>query len=68
MTMDVRTGKIRDISEVAAMPIGEQRFHIPMAVPPTEAQRRTGKVGRNHPCPCGSGRKFKHCHLLRGNA
>lgn len=19
------------------------------------------KVGRNHPCPCGSGRKFKHC-------
>ncbi|MFC0218594.1 preprotein translocase subunit SecA [Pseudochelatococcus lubricantis] len=21
-----------------------------------------GKVGRNDPCPCGSGRKFKHCH------
>ena len=21
-----------------------------------------GKVGRNHPCPCGSGKKFKHCH------
>jgi preprotein translocase subunit SecA len=21
-----------------------------------------GKVGRNEPCPCGSGRKFKHCH------
>jgi preprotein translocase subunit SecA len=21
-----------------------------------------GKVGRNQPCPCGSGRKFKHCH------
>jgi preprotein translocase subunit SecA len=20
------------------------------------------KVGRNDPCPCGSGRKFKHCH------
>ncbi len=20
------------------------------------------KVGRNEPCPCGSGRKFKHCH------
>ncbi|WP_026607756.1 preprotein translocase subunit SecA [Methylocapsa acidiphila] len=20
------------------------------------------KVGRNQPCPCGSGRKFKHCH------
>ncbi len=21
-----------------------------------------GRVGRNSPCPCGSGRKFKHCH------
>ncbi len=21
-----------------------------------------GKVGRNQPCPCGSGKKFKHCH------
>tara|TARA_Y100001960_G_C14748845_1_gene867235 strand:- start:1438 stop:2439 length:1002 start_codon:yes stop_codon:yes gene_type:complete len=21
-----------------------------------------GKVGRNSPCPCGSGKKFKHCH------
>jgi uncharacterized protein len=21
-----------------------------------------GKVGRNEPCPCGSGRKAKHCH------
>jgi preprotein translocase subunit SecA len=21
-----------------------------------------GKVQRNAPCPCGSGRKFKHCH------
>jgi preprotein translocase subunit SecA len=22
------------------------------------------KVGRNAPCPCGSGRKFKKCHGL----
>jgi preprotein translocase subunit SecA len=21
-----------------------------------------GKVPRNAPCPCGSGRKYKHCH------
>ncbi len=21
-----------------------------------------GKVGRNEPCPCGTGKKFKHCH------
>ena len=21
------------------------------------------KVGRNDPCPCGSGKKYKQCHL-----
>jgi preprotein translocase subunit SecA len=21
-----------------------------------------GKAGRNDPCPCGSGQKYKHCH------
>jgi preprotein translocase subunit SecA len=27
------------------------------------APRVTGdKVGRNDPCPCGSGKKFKKCH------
>jgi len=20
------------------------------------------KIGRNDPCPCGSGKKYKHCH------
>ena len=24
--------------------------------------REGRKVGRNEPCPCGSGKKFKHCH------
>jgi preprotein translocase subunit SecA len=24
--------------------------------------RNDRKVGRNEPCPCGSGRKYKHCH------
>jgi uncharacterized protein len=27
-----------------------------------EPIRRAPKVGRNDPCPCGSGRKFKQCH------
>ncbi|MEY3474534.1 MAG: hypothetical protein RL087_992, partial [Pseudomonadota bacterium] len=25
-------------------------------------QRDSVKVGRNDPCPCGSGKKFKQCH------
>src|SRR5688572_11389383 len=32
----------------------------PSAVAPFVRGER--KVGRNEPCPCGSGRKFKHCH------
>ena len=24
----------------------------------------TKKVGRNDPCPCGSGKKYKNCHML----
>ena len=30
--------------------------------PRSPYQRRTKKVGRNEPCPCGSGKKYKHCH------
>jgi preprotein translocase subunit SecA len=30
---------------------------------PTQAQRQgVKKVGRNQPCPCGSGKKYKLCH------
>jgi len=29
---------------------------------PAPFVRQMGKVGRNDPCPCGSGKKFKHCH------
>lgn len=28
-------------------------------------QLTTGKVGRNEPCPCGSGKKYKKCCLLK---
>ncbi|HHU88925.1 MAG: preprotein translocase subunit SecA [Sphaerochaetaceae bacterium] len=27
-----------------------------------QVRRTTPKVGRNEPCPCGSGKKYKHCH------
>ncbi|HET9107100.1 MAG TPA: preprotein translocase subunit SecA [Steroidobacteraceae bacterium] len=38
----------------------------PSAAPPLEPQgtfvRGERKIGRNEPCPCGSGKKYKHCH------
>ena len=35
----------------------------PVAAPPSPApdKAQSGKVGRNDPCPCGSGKKFKKC-------
>ena len=40
----------------------------PMAARPVPAPRTpTGeKIGRNDPCYCGSGKKYKKCHLLQG--
>jgi hypothetical protein len=32
-----------------------------------ELERQFAGAGRNASCPCGSGRKFKHCHGRPGN-
>jgi preprotein translocase subunit SecA len=29
---------------------------------PTAVVREGEKIGRNDPCPCGSGKKYKQCH------
>ena len=34
----------------------------PMARQPVTQRRDGDKVGRNDPCPCGSGKKYKKCH------
>ena len=31
-------------------------------------RRQVLRVGRNQPCPCGSGRKYKVCHESEGEA
>ena len=32
------------------------------------ASRHVAKVGRNDPCPCSSGKKYKDCHAKDGSA
>jgi hypothetical protein len=40
----------------------------PRATPPEPVPVAVSAAGRNAPCPCGSGRKFKRCHLgMAGN-
>jgi preprotein translocase subunit SecA len=34
----------------------------PAGAPDPKAPDSWGKVSRNAPCPCGSGKKYKHCH------
>ena len=33
-----------------------------VSLPKVTIRREAPKVGRNDPCPCGSGKKYKHCH------
>ena len=37
------------------------RYQVLHGLGPTMT-RAHPKVGRNEPCPCGSGKKFKKCH------
>jgi len=34
----------------------------PKAKPKQQPIRAEQKIGRNDPCPCGSGKKYKNCH------
>ena len=53
---DSRTKKGKEKSQ-------DQQKLAPSQTKPNILDPKTfGKVGRNAQCPCGSGRKFKHCH------
>ena len=43
-----------------AQPQGQGQEQV--AATPETFVREGRKVGRNEPCPCGSGEKYKHCH------
>ena len=45
--------------ELAEQP--SEETDTPQAQAPSDEQNMR-RVGRNEPCPCGSGKKFKHCH------
>jgi preprotein translocase SecA subunit len=59
------------VAPVVEMPQPRQQRMVlshgedPIAARPSgggSAKREAEKVGRNDPCPCGSGRKYKRCH------
>ena len=48
--------------------MGQKRYNkvVWPGFSPAPAPRQVSKVGRNEPCPCGSERKYKDCHLSEG--
>jgi preprotein translocase subunit SecA len=62
--VDPTTGE----DELALAAAGAQTLARAGITPKLAAERNPkdptswGKVGRNEECPCGSGKKFKHCH------
>jgi hypothetical protein len=56
--VDARGPAPRDAGS-AAQP---QPRRPPLGPPAANDPSSFGKVGRNDPCPCGSGQKYKHCH------
>jgi preprotein translocase subunit SecA len=49
-----------DYQHAAAQALGEEEQQASEA--PKTMIREGDKVGRNDPCPCGSGKKYKQCH------
>lgn len=63
--MDTRSGRIYERSQVERMGDYERQYMRDMDLAPTPIQRSRMRVSRNHPCPCGSGSKFKKCCLVK---
>jgi len=57
-TIDGRAGELRETSRFAR---DEGRWYYVDGTRPGPARRAAPRTGRNDPCPCGSGRKFKKC-------
>ncbi len=50
-------------AHVAGLPDEDGNLPLQPAEEPTAANPfADARIGRNDPCPCGSGKKFKHCH------
>jgi preprotein translocase subunit SecA len=73
MTVQIRSPEDIEVVDAHTEPVNIQYHHADYdevlgseAETPDETHepfvRHDQKVGRNDPCPCGSGKKYKHCH------
>jgi preprotein translocase subunit SecA len=73
MTVQVQSGEQLDQAADDIEQRGEQISNVTYTAPTETGETETSvdtstvaaevpRVGRNDPCPCGSGKKYKHCH------
>ena len=53
---------MRIMSELLRRDRAPAEVMLILAAEEVQLQQAFSKAGRNDPCPCGSGRKFKQCH------
>lgn len=59
---NIRIQTPEEIAMIEALRRQEAEKPLQLFHPTLEANEMPSKVGRNDPCPCGSGKKFKQCH------
>jgi uncharacterized protein len=62
MSDDEEAKLVADVRENFATHLLDVRHYWFEKGIPQTVKRESPKVGRNDPCPCGSGRKYKNCH------
>ncbi|MBK9339835.1 MAG: preprotein translocase subunit SecA [Rhodoferax sp.] len=58
--LESRAEKIANVTYTAPTETGEVQTVLDDST--VQASNAVPRVGRNEPCPCGSGKKYKHCH------
>ena len=54
--------EVRELEQVRAARFDDPQTTTPIDALPSLERSFGAGVGRNDPCPCGSGKKFKRCH------
>ena len=61
--LEARGESISNITYTAPTETGESHTEVAQApLTPDGEANSYARVGRNESCPCGSGKKYKHCH------
>jgi preprotein translocase subunit SecA len=60
--LEARASQVGNVTYTHPNEDGSVSSEADVATAVAAAMQQTAKVGRNEPCPCGSGKKYKNCH------